>query len=225
MKRVFKSYLAFMTGLYSILFLLLAPLVIVLAGTLFGGVFVGTALFLFVEIGGDFWLFGGICSRHSEKLAYVMSSVRGTEVFKNALAVSMIRMFFYFFIELSGIGILSSCIFGESRLWHMFSLDIGGVRAMEDKLVFFAAFLFAGYALCLIGMMAARFFTSIRAMTYVCYFVFVVLIFSYALIWLKPYLALAFYTPLAVISSVLSLWLVERRMKGDYYDTAVKTRS
>jgi hypothetical protein len=92
MGKMIKTYRVFTKPLYRVLMLLVVPLALVALGVLLGEAIAAVA-YIMIDVIADYWVFGGICSKYSEKLDYIKSSQRGDEFLKKGMRLDRARSF------------------------------------------------------------------------------------------------------------------------------------
>jgi hypothetical protein len=92
MGKMIKTYRVFTMPIYRVLMLLVAPVVLAALGSATIGV-AAAVVYIMLDIFADYWVFGGICSKYSEKLDYIKSSRRGEKLMRRGMRLDRARSF------------------------------------------------------------------------------------------------------------------------------------
>lgn len=212
MGKRMKSYLVF-TGLgYRIFVLAVIPLALMISGLLlsvildFPGYLLAIYLLPSIEIMADAFVFEGIASKEIVRLEYLKTSKNGNELMKYALQGGMIRML-----------ISNAVILGVNYLgYHAPKGDSWDTK----RLLLMLFFLLVMYTVSMLLIVIARFFANVQV-NYALGFVGLILQILAFMLTKKIYAAIMIAFVLAVIISVFSVKIVEKRIKESYYDKTV----
>lgn len=211
-KRI-KSYLVFAGLGYQIVTFAVFPLLLIIFGYLLSvvldlpGYYMVVYLLPGIEIAMDAFIFEGVASKQIAHLEYLKTSKRGNGLMKNALEGGMFRM------------LISTAIilFVNYLIYHGRTGDIWNAKRLF-VLLWFCVLIYV-ISMCMI--VIARFFTNVQIN---CVLGFIsVLLELPAMLYIKNlYVSFVIFLIIAVVVSMFSVKLVERRMKESYYDKTVK---
>lgn len=212
MKERMKSYLVFSGFGYKLLVFMIVPVLLILLGTLvsilfdFPGYLLAIYLLPAIEIALDAFVFEGISSKAMIHLEYLKTSKRGITLMKNALQGGMIR------ILVTNAIILAA----NYLLYHGRCGDIWNVKRFVT-LLWFMVFMYV----IIMGMIViARCFASTQVNCYLGAASIILELFSVILMknLMASFVALLI---VAVMISIFSVKIVEKRIKESYYDKTV----
>lgn len=207
MKQMLKSYHVFLPLVWErAIVYLLYPALFLLLNYWSGAVFHSDAekylmlcagMVVTVELFLDYFIFGGVAAKDTNKLEYLKTSTKGSRLLKNGLMGDGIRRFISV-----GIIIMANSVFGNGAL-------------PPDKT---AVCVFSTLLLIEVGLVISRFFSLVAISLGVTVFLgmlaMVVTVYAFTaeiMAWICPVLY--------VVVSILGRSLIIRKMKRSYYDS------
>lgn len=211
MKKKIKSYLVFTSVLYRLLLFVLVPLAIIIVQALLRTedlllmTIINAMIYPVVEVVLDYWVFGGIAVKGGTQLEYIKSSKRGVGVIGTALGVDMARQFFTTILLFVANIVILMCQGGT------FELNAKQI-AMNLLMVVFT------YFLIVTELTIVRHLDSLQLNLIISCFAPLVLFGVMVLAMLNVYVMLAVLVALSMVSSILGVKLILKRVKESYYD-------
>lgn len=210
MKAV-KSYLCFTPFFYRVLVLAAAPIVLCgfncwLMLDYVMPLYLFLALFVLLEVFGDYWTFGGICAKGICGSEYMKSSAKGRRMLRQALLVDCIRKLIW--LILFAAANCMACYFvtkkplGSKEIWLL------------------AGMILSAYVAILAGNVIGRYMQHYAFQILIAYLASALYV-ALTLVLLKSRLLLILLGLVAGVGmTVLNVWNVMRKMEGSYYDEA-----
>ncbi len=212
--KLVRSYLLFTPLLYRILMLLVLPAAMLIFTLVFCvdvilAAIMSSMILCCVEIIADYWVFGGICTKEFPGLEFLKSSVRGRKIFRFAVIGDCLRKLTWCLVLVAGLPVLMVLFDSEKY--------VGREPAVQLTASFASALL--TYATLLAFQFIARHLINFSLN----------MLFAYAAAVVGTLLAVAAFAwssvgmlligiALSVLLTAFTIWDLNRRMEGSYYD-------
>ena len=212
--KLVRSYLLFTPLLYRILMLVVLPVAVWIFAIFFCvdaiiGTIMSAMIVCCVEIIADYWVFGGICTKEFSRLEFLKSSVRGRKIFRSAVTGDCVRKLIWSLVLVAGPTILM--ILSGDR-------EYAGIGPVMQPIASLASGLLA-YSTILLFQFIARHLTNFALSMLVAYVSATVgtLLAVAAVAW-SPVGMLLIGVVFSILLTVFTIWDLNRRMEGSYYD-------
>ena len=212
--KLVRSYLLFTPLLYRILMLLIMPVAVLIFAIFFCvdailATILSAMILCCVEIIADYWVFGGICTKEFPGLEFLKSSVRGRKIFRSAVTGDCVRKLIWCLVLVAGPAVMM-VLFGDS--------EDAGIGSAMQIVASLASGLLAYSTIQLFQFIARHLinFALSMLMAYVSATAGTLLAVA-AVVW-SPVGMLLIGVVFSILLTVFTIWDLNRRMEGSYYD-------
>ena len=211
MRKKVKSYFIFTSRLYRWVLFAIVPALLVMVqivlhlDSLFLMTLINAIVYACAEILLDYWVFGGIAVKGGTQLEYIKTSGRGVGVIGTALSVDMVRQFFMTIVLLVANIVILVC-------------QGGTIECSPNQIAIVLVLPVMAYFITVTELTIIRHLDSLQVNLLASYFVPFLFAGGIALAVLNAYVVLAVLVVLSIVSSILGVKLILKRVKESYYD-------
>ena len=211
--KLVRSYLLFTPLLYRILMLLIMPVAVLIFAIFFCvdailATILSAMILCCVEIIADYWVFGGICTKEFPGLEFLKSSVRGRKIFRSAVTGDCVRKLIWSLVLVAGPTILM--ILSGDR-------EYAGIGPVMQPIASLASGLLA-YSTIQLFQFIARHLINFALSMLVAYVSATGDLLAVAAVAWSPVGMLLIGVVFSILLTVFTIWDLNRRMEGSYYD-------
>lgn len=211
MKNKIKSYLVFTSEIYRVIAFVLVPVALILMQIwlpfvdLFLRTLFTALIYSFAEVMLDYWVFGSIAVKGGTQLEYIKTSKRGVDIIRTALVVDMVRQL------ISTVLLFIATIAVHACMGGTFETEIEQI-VLNLLLVVFTYFVIVS------ELTIARHLDGLQVNLIISCFTSLILLLVMFFARFNGYIALAVMIVLSVVSSILGVKMILKRVKESYYD-------
>lgn len=213
MKKKIKNYLVFTSRIYRLITFVLVPVALILVQIILPledmvlRTFFIALLYPIAEVVADYWVFGGIAVRGTAQAEYIKTSERGISIIRTALVADMLRWLVTTVLLFVACMAVHACMGGT-------------IEPDENHLVTNLLLIVTAYFSIVSECTIVRHLDGLQANLLVSCFATPILLVVMYLGFYQIYLTLAVMLLLSVVSSILGVKMVLKRVKESYYDKA-----
>lgn len=211
MKKKIKNYLVFTSRIYRLLTFVLVPAALILLQIILPlenmvlRTFFIALLYPVAEVVADYWVFGGIAVKRTAQAEYIKTSERGISIIRTALVTDMLRWL-----------VTMVLLFIVCMAVHV---CMGGTLELDkNHLVTNLLLIVTAYFMIVSECTIVRHLDGLQANLLVACYASVILPGVMYVGVYQVYIALALMLLLSVVSSILGVKMVIKRVEESYYD-------